>query len=100
MTGLSRLGAARVSGFFNLVPIVTAALAVLLLGESLSGWVLAGGVLAVSGVVFAEYAAKRATMASGAKRPDAVGPDPRGPQPRRVVPHSACSTSCSSASAS
>jgi len=38
MTGLSRLGAARVSGFFNLVPIVTAALAVLLLGESLSGW--------------------------------------------------------------
>ena len=52
-------------GFFNLVPIVTAALAVLLLGESLSGWVLAGGVLAVSGVVFAEYAAKRATMASG-----------------------------------
>ncbi len=65
MTGLSRLGAARVSGFFNLVPIVTAALAVLLLGESLSGWVLVGGVLAVSGVVFAEYAAKRATMASG-----------------------------------
>jgi len=65
MTGLSRLGAARVSGFFNLVPIVTAALAVLLLGESLSGWVLAGGVLAGSGVVFAEYAAKRATMASG-----------------------------------
>ncbi|WP_230374578.1 EamA family transporter [Stenotrophomonas sp. PvP093] len=38
MTGLSRLGAARVSGFFSLVPIVTAALAVMLLGESLSGW--------------------------------------------------------------
>ncbi|WP_423161249.1 DMT family transporter [Stenotrophomonas geniculata] len=60
MTGLSRLGAARVSGFFNLVPIVTAALAVLLLGESLSGWVLGGGLLAVSGVVLAEYSARRA----------------------------------------
>ncbi|MGF6417342.1 drug/metabolite transporter (DMT)-like permease [Stenotrophomonas sp. AN71] len=66
MTGLSRLGATRVSGFFNLVPIVTAALAVLLLGESLNGWVLAGGMLAVSGVVFAEYAAKRATVVSAA----------------------------------
>ena len=60
MTGLSRLGAARVSGFFNLVPIVTAAFAVMLLGESLTGWVLGGGLLAVGGVVFAEYAAKRA----------------------------------------
>lgn len=64
MTGLSRLGAARVSGFFNLVPIVTAALAVMLLGESLSGWVLGGGLLAVSGVVFAEYSARRAAAVS------------------------------------
>ncbi|UUS14884.1 hypothetical protein NMB32_02140 [Stenotrophomonas sp. CD2] len=39
---------------------MTAALAVLLLGESLSGWVLGGGLLAVSGVVFAEYSARRA----------------------------------------
>jgi len=59
MTGLARLGAARVSGFFSLVPIVTTAPAVLLLGESLSGRVLGGSLLAVSGVVLAEYAARR-----------------------------------------
>lgn len=43
---------------------MTAALAVLLLGESLSGWVLGGGLLAVSGVVFAEFSAKRAAQAT------------------------------------
>lgn len=59
MTGLHRLGSARVAGFFNLVPIVTALLAVAVLGESLSAWVVCGGLMAVFGVVLAEYAARR-----------------------------------------
>ncbi len=59
MTGLHRLGSARVAGFFNLVPIVTALLAVVVLGESLSAWVVGGGLMAVFGVVLAEYAARR-----------------------------------------
>ncbi|QGL80579.1 EamA/RhaT family transporter [Stenotrophomonas maltophilia] len=64
MTGLHRLGSARVAGFFNLVPIVTALLAVVVLKESLSTWVVGGGLMAVFGVVLAEYAAR--------KKPDEV----------------------------
>lgn len=59
MTGIARLGSARVSGFFNLVPIVTALIAIFALSESLKLWAAWGGLQAVFGVVIAEYAASR-----------------------------------------
>ncbi|WP_414448170.1 DMT family transporter [Burkholderia sp. 22PA0099] len=54
MLGTSRLGAARVSLFFNLVPIVTALLAAVFLGEAITWSVAIGGALAIAGVVMAE----------------------------------------------
>ncbi len=54
MTGVARLGAARVSLFFNLVPVVTALLATVFLTESITSSVLLGGALAILGVVLAE----------------------------------------------
>lgn len=54
MTGVARLGAARVSLFFNLVPVVTALLATVFLTESITSSVLLGGALAIVGVVLAE----------------------------------------------
>ena len=54
MTGVARLGAARVSLFFNLVPVVTALLATVFLTESITSSALLGGALAIVGVVLAE----------------------------------------------
>ena len=54
MLGVIRLGAARVSLFFNLVPVVTALLATVFLTEMLTRWVLIGGGLGILGVVIAE----------------------------------------------
>lgn len=54
MTGVARLGAARVSLFFNLVPVVTALLATVFLAESITPSILLGGLLAIIGVVLAE----------------------------------------------
>jgi drug/metabolite transporter (DMT)-like permease len=54
MAGSRRLGPARVSVFFNLVPLVTAVLAVLLLAEPFSGALLLGGALTLAGVVIVE----------------------------------------------
>ena len=66
MTGIARLGAARVSLFFNLVPVVTALLATVFLGELLTASVLLGGLLAIAGVVLAEV---RKTPAAPVKAP-------------------------------
>ncbi|MRW92873.1 EamA family transporter [Duganella sp. FT80W] len=60
MSGVNRLGAARVSLFFNLVPVITALLASVFLAEHLSGWVLGGGALAIAGVALAEFKPRRA----------------------------------------
>lgn len=54
MIGSHHLGPARVSLFFNLVPIVTAALAVLLLAEPLTSSLLVGGLLTLAGVALVE----------------------------------------------
>lgn len=54
MTGVARLGAARVSLFFNLVPVVTALLAAVFLAEPLTAAILVGGLLAIAGVVLSE----------------------------------------------
>lgn len=57
MKGIVQLGPARAATFFNLLPLVTAALAVSILGEPLGVSVVVGGLLAVIGVVIAQRAA-------------------------------------------
>lgn len=57
MKGIRQLGPARAANFFNLLPLITAALAVTILGEPLGMAVVLGGMLAVAGVVIAERAA-------------------------------------------
>lgn len=54
MLGIAAIGPARASMFFNLIPVVTAALAVALLGEHLTLPLLAGGALTIGGVILAE----------------------------------------------
>lgn len=54
MLGIAAIGPARASMFFNLIPVVTAALAVALLGEQPGLPLLAGGALTLAGVVLAE----------------------------------------------
>jgi len=60
MNGIARIGSARASIFFNLLPLVTAALAIVTLGEPLTLPLVVGGLLALLGVVLAERAAKSA----------------------------------------
>lgn len=55
MSGIGRLGPARASLFFNLVPVVTAVLAIPLLAEQLTANLVVGGVFTVSGVILAEF---------------------------------------------
>lgn len=66
MAGSRRLGPARVSLFFNLVPVVTAVLAVLVLAEPFSWALLLGGALTLGGVAIVElmpqYQRKYATV--------------------------------------
>lgn len=58
MKGIVQLGPARAANFFNLLPLVTAALAVTLLDEPLDAAVVLGGLMAVAGVVIAERAVR------------------------------------------
>lgn len=62
MHGIHKLGAARISIFFNLVPVVTAILATFALSEKLVPSVLVGGGLAIAGVVIAEVFRPRAAL--------------------------------------
>lgn len=57
---ISRLGASRTAPFFNLVPVITAVLATVLLGEQLTAWITLGGLLAIGGVIVSEYCRKKA----------------------------------------
>ena len=50
--GVGKLGPARMSLFFNMVPIVTAGLATVILSEHLTLYHLAGGALTLGGVAF------------------------------------------------
>jgi drug/metabolite transporter (DMT)-like permease len=58
MAGLERLGPARVSLFFNLIPIGTAVLATIFLGERPTAALLVGGGLTVAGMVVVELSQK------------------------------------------
>ena len=54
MHAISRLGPSRTTLFFNLLPIVTALIAAVVLGERLALYHLLGGALTLGGVVLAE----------------------------------------------
>lgn len=54
MYGIGRVGPARASLFINLVPLITAVLAVVLLAERLASSVLVGGAMTIGGVLVAE----------------------------------------------
>lgn len=54
MHAIAKIGAARASLFFNLVPVVTMILAVFFLSEKITISVLVGGGLAIIGVIIAE----------------------------------------------
>jgi len=59
MKGVALIGSSRAAVLFNLLPFVTAALAVLLLSEPLGVPLIAGGFLVLAGVALAERAAKK-----------------------------------------
>ncbi|WP_144637656.1 DMT family transporter [Bordetella genomosp. 13] len=76
MAGLARLGPARVSIFFNLIPIGTAALATIFLGEQPTASLMVGGAMAVAGVIAVELAQKaKARSASPAGADGRATPD-------------------------
>jgi drug/metabolite transporter (DMT)-like permease len=60
MEAIRLLGPSRTSLFINLSPVMTAAIAVVVLGESLHPYHLAGGVLVLLGVVLAQRFGRRA----------------------------------------
>lgn len=66
--GLSRLGPSVVTPFLNLIPVVSAAGGVALLGERLDAWQVAGGAVIVVGVVLVRLRAGDAA-AAGASGP-------------------------------
>lgn len=59
MTAVARLGANRSSIFMNLLPVFTAVIAMLGLGETLYAYHLVGGLLTLSGVMLAQLARSR-----------------------------------------
>ncbi|MFP1682046.1 DMT family transporter [Alloalcanivorax sp. C16-1] len=64
MNGITRLDPSRVSRFFNLVPLFTAAIASVVLREQLTLAHLFGGMLTLTGVMLAELWRRRATPAA------------------------------------
>lgn len=52
--GIARIGPARAALFFNLLPIITAGLAIALLGEVLTRSLVIGGLLTIAGVLIAQ----------------------------------------------
>ncbi|NQD59666.1 DMT family transporter, partial [Pseudomonas sp. CM25] len=54
MQAVHRLGPSRTTLFFNLLPLVTALIAAVVLDEQLASYHLAGGLMTLAGVVLAE----------------------------------------------
>lgn len=61
MHGIGRVGPARASLFLNLVPVVTAGLATVLLAETLNTFSIVGGSMTIGGVMIAELWRPRVT---------------------------------------
>jgi len=55
LEGVRRLGASRTAIYMNLLPLFTAVIAVLLLGERLAGFHLVGGGLTLAGVILCQW---------------------------------------------
>ncbi|MNG20202.1 EamA-like transporter family protein [compost metagenome] len=55
MRGLASLGAERTSVFMNLMPLCTALIAVISLGEPIHGYHLLGGGLILTGVMISQF---------------------------------------------
>ena len=72
MHGINRIGPARMSLFFNLVPVFSTCLAITLLGEQPTISLIAGGGLTMGGVLLAELwrAPLRNPIAKSAVRPE------------------------------
>ena len=64
--GLSRLGPSVVTPFLNLVPVVSAVGGVVLLGERLDAWQIAGGAVVVAGVLLVRLRRNGTRAASAA----------------------------------
>ncbi|NLR70482.1 DMT family transporter [Novosphingobium sp. ERN07] len=62
MGGIVRIGPARAANFFNCLPVVAAALAVVFLGERVTPAMLPGALLVIGGVMLAERYAARAVV--------------------------------------
>lgn len=62
MGGIVRIGPARAANFFNGLPVVAAALAVVILGERVTPTMLPGALLVIGGVMLAERYAARAVV--------------------------------------
>lgn len=61
MEGVRHLGATRASAFLNLMPVLTAVIAALVLGEHLYGYHFLGGGIALAGVALSQWPARRTT---------------------------------------
>ncbi|MGO3130737.1 MAG: EamA family transporter, partial [Alcaligenes sp.] len=57
--GITRLGPARCSLFLNILPFMTAMLAIPLLGETLGAHHVSGGLLTLTGVILAQWPPQR-----------------------------------------
>ncbi|MGG7445077.1 DMT family transporter [Kosakonia oryzendophytica] len=54
MQAVSHLGAARISIFMNLIPVITAAIATVFLGEHLHAYLIFGGGLTIAGIILSQ----------------------------------------------
>ena len=64
MRGASRLGPSSLSLFFNLIPVLTAALAISFLSEKFTWYLVIGGAMTLSGLVIVEYFKRTKFVAS------------------------------------
>jgi drug/metabolite transporter (DMT)-like permease len=65
MQGIARIGPSRSIMFFNLLPVLTALMAAVVLSEQLAGYHVVGGVLVLAGVVLAEVWTRPLGLAFG-----------------------------------
>lgn len=77
MKGIDRIGPARASLFFNLLPVVTAVFAVAILGEPVSGALMFGGALAIAGVALSARGGRAEASGQRPDQPNSLTPSSR-----------------------
>lgn len=78
LRGIGRIGPTRAALYFNLLPVMTAALAIAFLGERLTASLAVGGALTIAGVVIAQSGDAMARLPFSRKR--------RSPRPGSTPP--------------